>query len=151
MEPKKWKLSYKIGDRRPLLVRGQSNNGPSIPDRMVEMVHVEWRHEDGFPPDTREIAFRFSQINQIVGPLLDYLVSKQIIDSDKAMEIEKIVPVVFKPHPLQSDLGLLTVIEGTRDVLVDQINVSEGTPTEALVMILEDKRQALAKSLGIEP
>jgi hypothetical protein len=154
MTEKQYHLHYKIGERRPLLVSGVSHDPKrceSMPDKHMEMVHVEWTHDIGFPPDTRELPIRYSVVDFVLANMLNKAVEMGIINDLTAESIKALRNTVFKPHMLNGDIGILTEIEGQREVLVDQLNVLEGTPLSSIIMMLEEKRPILARTLGIEP
>lgn len=44
-----------------------------------------------------------------------------------------------------------TVVSGEREYIADQVDVAPGTPESIIAMKCEEKRAALAASLGVEP
>lgn len=153
MSEKKWKLNYKVKpSRRPLLVSGASSQqGQGLPDKRMEMIDVEWTHEDGFPEDIRTIPFRLNTIETILDPLLKAAVKAEVIGKGQAEVLWDLIRKVFVPQDGAPEIGILSVPDGRREVLVDQINVPEGTPTSIVMQMLEEKRKDLAKRLGVEP
>lgn len=154
------KLSYKIIGRRPLRVErvpGQNQNGPRSPGAMaqpdmdMEMVDVRWFHEDGFPPDMRDLPFKLPDVDLIVGKILEKAVDEKAIDTGTRIKIQALIRKVFVPHPDRGDLGILTVPDGERPFLGDQLTVPVGTTDGTIAVLLDEKRVLIARALGVEP
>lgn len=58
----------------------------------------------------------------------------------------KMVPISHPPN-----IEYERQVDGTRDVILDCVSVRRGTPDSIVMQILEEKRAALAASLGVEP
>lgn len=150
---RQWKLNYEIKGRRPLHVPGINHTQPtdSIPDRRMEMIDIIWTHKDGFPCDQRDIAIHTQMVDMVVGPLLSEAVKQNLITEEVADRIEGIRAALFHVHSQRPELSILTIPDGERPFIGDQLNVPEGTPTSMILLMLEEKRPALARALGVEP
>lgn len=156
------KLNYNIVDRRPLTVKripGENSGhlaGPTSfgaimqSDLEMDQVDIEWTHEDGFPPDTIQHPIKARDAQVLIKALLEKAVQDEIISEDQAESLNEIFPEVMPFHDNMPHIGLVTVVVGEREIIKDQINVVRGTSLQGLNMILEEKRQMLAKSLGVE-
>ena len=139
------------------LDRTPKNNahGPCSPGAFAEppleldAVDVEWSCDGGFPPDTMEMPVVQSHINTFMGQLIKKSQEQGIIGLEQGKAMWKLTREIVKPAEGSDDVGIITVIVNTREVIRDQINVPHGAGIESIVMLLEQKKLQLAKSLGI--
>jgi hypothetical protein len=147
-------LNYRIVNRRPLTVSGIASDpsrAESIPDKEVMQIDIEWTHTEGFPEDTRTIAFPTKTVRAVAHYLLAHLAKEGMVDSAQVKKLEGEVGKVFRLHPSDPNLSTITVPDGQREIIHDQMNVIASTPDSMVMQLLEERRPHLAKALGIKP
>ncbi len=124
-----YKLSYTILGRRTEVVSGQplDSMAMAVPDVEIDIVEVEWRHSDGPIQDT------------VLLPTLRHT-EKKWKDENGDEQIDLLPVRGFEVTP-----------SGVRSVIKDSVRVKKSTPDSVVMQILEEKRAAIAKSLGVEP
>jgi hypothetical protein len=149
------KLKYKIGERRPLTVGGSSSGADSRyaaisgPDVEMDQVLIEWTHEDGFPAGYTEHLVNIKDTSLVLSEVLARAVDNMTISQAQATEILKLAPTIVPAHPMMKDLGVIKEPGPMRKVVHDQINVRAGCPTNIIMQACEDKKEQLARALGV--
>jgi hypothetical protein len=112
-----------------------------------DYIDVEWTHAGGFKPHEKEKIVRVTDAEVVTRQLAAVAAAAGTISKEQAAALAAVKLPVWAAS---SEWHMFTIPDATAPAVIkDQIVVSKDTPDSTVLMMLAEKREKLAKALGV--